>query len=306
MNVDSTIAEKNLSIASEYYRLFYDIKGKDRVYSGGTTGFIPFKITITLDGIAGFKIYQKLQVNTRFLPPGYPTTSEFIITGINHKLKDNDWESELTVILIPKFEEFDTIITTDSYSYVKPPEIKPVTSPTINAPTGTAADNEYFIFQYLKTIGWSKIQVAAAMGNMEHETIRTFSPDSFNPRDSNGSTDYGIIQWNSQFKPADGSNPGQSDLVKSKEMIKAIVGGTLQEQLDYLLTMSTVTKWLANPIYHADVATSTWEFASIVEVCDQCNKGRSIYESSYQFPRTANAEKIYQRFNSSNDRLYWP
>ena len=109
-----------------------------------------------------------------------------------------------------------------------------------------------------------------------------------------------------QFKPADGSNPGQSDLAKSKEMIKAIIGGTLQEQLNYLLTMSTVTKWLANPTYHTDVATSTWEFASIVEVCDKCNKGRSIYEGSYQFPRTANAEKIYQRFSDSNSKLYWP
>ena len=62
MKVDSTVIEKNLSIVSEYYRLYYDEKGKDRAYSGGSTGFIPFKITMTLDGISGFKIYQKLQI----------------------------------------------------------------------------------------------------------------------------------------------------------------------------------------------------------------------------------------------------
>jgi hypothetical protein len=127
MKVDSTVIEKNLSIVSEYYRLYYDEKGKDRAYSGGSTGFIPFKITMTLDGISGFKIYQKLQVNTGFLPNGYPTTSEFIVTGINNKLKDNDWETDLTVILIPKFEEFDSIMTTDLYSYVKhTPTVAPI------------------------------------------------------------------------------------------------------------------------------------------------------------------------------------
>ena len=72
MKVDSTVSEKNLSIVSEYYRLYYgegqtEIRNGDRKYAGGSTGFIPFKISITLDGISGLKIYQKLQLNTNFL-----------------------------------------------------------------------------------------------------------------------------------------------------------------------------------------------------------------------------------------------
>ena len=152
MKVDSTVIEKNLSIVSEYYRLYYDEKGKDRAYSGGSTGFIPFKITMTLDGISGFKIYQKLQVNTGFLPNGYPTTSEFIVTGINNKLKDNDWETDLTVILIPKFEEFDSIMTTDLYSYIKPAKI---TSPsiTMTGPCGSGVPQDDWIWPY-RAWGW--------------------------------------------------------------------------------------------------------------------------------------------------------
>jgi hypothetical protein len=174
MKVDSTITEKNLSIASEYYRLFYDVKGKDKTYSGGSTGFIPFKITMTLDGISGFKIYQKLQINTGFLPDGYPTTSEFIITGINNKLKDNDWETDLTVILIPKFEEFDSIMTTDSYVYVKP-YIPPVTtsltsSNSPNAPTPTPIVGNKKMKELLNSIGYTEgfvYELALAIGTKE-------------------------------------------------------------------------------------------------------------------------------------------
>jgi hypothetical protein len=306
--LNSTIAEKNVSIATEYFRIFYGLTAKDRTYSGGTNGFIPFKISLNMDGISGLKIYQTLRINTSFLPPGYPTTSDFIITGINHKLKDNDWETDLNILLIPKFEEFDQILTTDNFTYVQyvaptTPDISQST-PTINAPTGNAAEREYFIFQYLKTIGWSKIQIAATLGNIEHETIRTFSPEAFNDRDFGGTTDIGIIQWNSGNDP---NNPGQADLTKSKQMLLAQYGDTLEKQLNYLVNSWTNTnRWLNNPSYHPDVATSTFYFAKIVEVCHKCNSDRATYEGSYQFSRTTNAEKIYLRFNNPNDKLYWP
>jgi len=135
MNIDSTIAEKNVSIATEYYRLLYshEFNKVNKKYIGGGAGFIPFKISFTLDGISGLKIYQKLKINTSFLPIGYPTSLDFIVTGIDHKLSNNDWETNVNCVLIPKFEEFEQVMTTSNFTYVKPPTI---TSPpsTSNTP----------------------------------------------------------------------------------------------------------------------------------------------------------------------------
>ena len=44
------------------------------------------------------KIYNKVKVNTKFLPSNYPETLDFIITGVNHKLSGNDWTTSLETI----------------------------------------------------------------------------------------------------------------------------------------------------------------------------------------------------------------
>ena len=51
-----------------------------------------------MDGIGGIKIYNKVKVNTKFLPSNYPETLDFIITGVNHKLSGNDWTTSLETI----------------------------------------------------------------------------------------------------------------------------------------------------------------------------------------------------------------
>jgi hypothetical protein len=157
MKVDSTITEKNLSIVSEYYRLYYEvgqreIYSKSREYVGGSTGFIPFKLNFTLDGISGFKIYQKLQVNTNFLPAGYAESMEFIITGVEHKLKDNDWETDIKCVMIPKFEEYTQIITTDNFVYLKPP-VNSNSSTPLTGDCGSSVSQDDWVWPY-RTWGW--------------------------------------------------------------------------------------------------------------------------------------------------------
>jgi hypothetical protein len=162
MNIDSTIAEKNVSIATEYYKLMYSnglqetITNPDkRTYTGGSTGFIPFKISFTLDGISGFKVYQKLRVNTSFLPFNYAKTLDFIITGLNHKLSNNDWETNVECVVIPKFEDYDKIITTGNFTYVKPPSITSPISPsmTMTGPCGSGVPQDDWIWPY-RAWGW--------------------------------------------------------------------------------------------------------------------------------------------------------
>ena len=115
-DLDVTKIKENVSVATEYYKfLFGNRAATTNKFVGGGTGFIPFKLNITLDGISGFKIYQKLRINTDFLPDGYAVTTEFIITGVDHVLRNNDWETNLKLIMLPKFEEYEEIVTLDTF-----------------------------------------------------------------------------------------------------------------------------------------------------------------------------------------------
>ena len=44
-----------------------------------TIGFIPVGFNISLKGIAGIKIYNKLNINNTFLPNEYPKSLKFIV-----------------------------------------------------------------------------------------------------------------------------------------------------------------------------------------------------------------------------------
>ena len=118
---------KNLALATEYFKSYYKVAYEKNTYSGGTTGFIPFNIEFTLDGISGIKIYDKLVVDTSFLPHNYTETLEFIVTGISNTLKDGDWETVIKTTLIPKFEKTDIKIDSANFQFVKyTPEAPPI------------------------------------------------------------------------------------------------------------------------------------------------------------------------------------
>jgi hypothetical protein len=67
-------------------------------------------ITLKMDGISGIKIYNEVLLNTQFLPDNYSTNLSFIVTGIDHALRNNDWETTLKLTLIPlsKKEKYTT------------------------------------------------------------------------------------------------------------------------------------------------------------------------------------------------------
>lgn len=61
-------------------------------------GFLPVDFTVTLDGISGVRVFDKLTVNTDFLPPNYEKTLDFIITAVDHNIKNNKWYTTLKTI----------------------------------------------------------------------------------------------------------------------------------------------------------------------------------------------------------------
>jgi hypothetical protein len=78
-----------------FYKYAQSISSKEGSLES-SVGFLPFNLQIDMEGISGMKIYQKVKVDTRFLPSNYPKTLDFIITGVNHKLENDAWTTSLS------------------------------------------------------------------------------------------------------------------------------------------------------------------------------------------------------------------
>jgi hypothetical protein len=65
-------------------------------------GFLPFDLSIKMDGLSGMKVYQKYTIDTTYLPTNYPNSLEFIIKGISNTISNNEWITTLESMAIPK------------------------------------------------------------------------------------------------------------------------------------------------------------------------------------------------------------
>jgi hypothetical protein len=65
-------------------------------------GFLPFDLSLTMDGLSGMKVYQKFNIDTAFLPSNYPTSLEFIIKGISNRIENNQWTTTIDSMAVPK------------------------------------------------------------------------------------------------------------------------------------------------------------------------------------------------------------
>jgi hypothetical protein len=70
--------------------------------SSPNIGFLPFDLSLTMDGISGMKVYQKFEIDSNFLPTNYPDTLEFLIKGITHTIQNNVWNTTIESMAIPK------------------------------------------------------------------------------------------------------------------------------------------------------------------------------------------------------------
>lgn len=157
------------------------------------------------------------------------------------------------------------------------------------------SDNQKKVKDFLKGKGYTKQQVAGIMGNIQKES--TFNPSAVNKKDLNGYPSVGLIQWNGKYYP-DGGN-------KDAKVVLSSIGNTLEGQLNFLINMSSFKKFIVLESTKTSTQNAAYEFARLVEVCDQCNKGEEIYQKSYQYKRTEYANDFYNRFNNSSDPLHW-
>jgi hypothetical protein len=96
-----SIIQGNVSIGTEYYKYYVAKESNTGNGGGGSIGFIPFKLSFTMDGLSGVKIYNKLNVDTSFLPQAYGNNLDLIVTGVSHRLQNQDWETSIETTVIP-------------------------------------------------------------------------------------------------------------------------------------------------------------------------------------------------------------
>jgi murein DD-endopeptidase MepM/ murein hydrolase activator NlpD len=201
------------------------------------------------------------------------------------------------------------------------PDVKTVTKPEIEA-------NILEIKQKLKTAGWDKYEVAAALGNIEQES-------GFNPyasgKDANIKTtkNIGLIQWN-------GKTIDDVGRTVDAQMNYLLEGGwkrnTDRFRKAYINKLSTIDTTVAivkkkgkegNKVQgltpeQLKAYVSAYIFADIVEVCAGCNEGAEASTEGFKnyhtsknaeiynnWERSEQAVKYLNRMNDTNDKLKW-
>ena len=107
--LSNEIIDKNIAVVTEFYKYCHaEIQKENEKYGSPINGFIPFSLGLTMDGISGIKIYNEINISTRFLPTNYPESLKFIIKGVNHKLNNQDWETTIETIVQAQNKDYTT------------------------------------------------------------------------------------------------------------------------------------------------------------------------------------------------------
>lgn len=301
--VESTDIDSNKNNLASIIQKAIQVDNLDEQWNGASapdeyqgTGFIPFNLSLTMNGLSGMKINQQFLMDTDFLPTNYPTTLKFLIKNLSHEISNNKWVTKIETYSIPK--EVDKAVKNKSrlYSAKVPPNASPTTSKSTLS-TAEIQANQIKVKNLLKAAGLTQVQAAGVMGNIFKES--RFNPLATNAVDLNGYPSCGLIQWNGKYVGAS----------TNKEKVYDVIGRTVEDQIKYLLNnTSTMKKYLTTSASESKPYMAGYYFAKIVEVCYNCNKGLAVYQGDTNFKpynRSEYAIDFYDRFNNSSDALFW-
>jgi hypothetical protein len=108
------------------------------------TGFIPFNLSLTIDGLSGVKIGSKFLVDGSYLPSNYPNTVDFLIKNITHEIKDNKWTTNLESYCIAQGDSSYTTPKRESTSKETIKKEKPEGNPDRDKNTNTKNRGDFF------------------------------------------------------------------------------------------------------------------------------------------------------------------
>ena len=168
-----------------------------------STGFIPVELGITMDGITGIKIYNKLKINTKFLPSSYPESLKFIVKGVNHKISNNVWDTNISTISIPVSINPPTQATFSKSTVITPSFITATATPITDV---QQKNNIRVVATYLKDAGVTREGALGLIGNLLGESklnpsiVETVRNDAGYQTSAaiGGKGGFGIAQWTGQ------------------------------------------------------------------------------------------------------------
>ena len=152
-----------IKLGKSLYRNFKEKVDKKQYQDEGvvtmTNGFIPLQFQMSVEGLAGIKIYNKLNIDQRFLPSNYPNSLSFITTKVNHKIGENNWATDYECLSIPsststtsdKFKIFEDGLPAPTVSIQKTKVIPPQELQTVNNVRGPHSPDISTVNEYSPT-----------------------------------------------------------------------------------------------------------------------------------------------------------
>lgn len=98
------LAEEIENLKQQQRILEGNLEGKtnEKVFSN-SIAFLPLNLSLTLDGLSGFKIYQSFLLRQGLLPKNYPDNLKFLIRGISNTINSEGWTTTIETLSIPNF-----------------------------------------------------------------------------------------------------------------------------------------------------------------------------------------------------------
>lgn len=284
--------------------------GDDNAFNAGV--ILPLDFSLEMDGLSGIIPHSAFVIPSDSLPQSYLIQSgseagkqkvAFILHTIDQNFNSNKWTTKITgQTLNIRFEPLtDAERKQIQDAKDKQPSLeqyKTIGGESNTISNAQTTNNQLLVKNLLKQSGLSKIAVAGVMGNIQKES--RFNPKAINKKDTNGYPSLGLIQWNGKF-----INGGTQDA----NTVFSIIGNTIEAQINYLLNRyPTYKTWLREVRNSPNAGDAAYLFAKTVEVCYGCNRGPDVYFSEPKYgaaERSKFATNFYNRFNDSQDKLYW-
>ena len=72
--------------------------------------FLPFNLSLEMEGLSGMKLYQKFLISDDVLPPSYEKDGvEIQVKGVNHSVNTTAWTTKLDTLSVPAFKTQNTV-----------------------------------------------------------------------------------------------------------------------------------------------------------------------------------------------------
>lgn len=173
-NTITTLFEYDQAKQTQGAQLEKDASGslKNPNAASPNAGFLPFDLSVTMDGLSGMKVYQKYIIDTEYLPSNYPNSLEFIIKGISNTIDGNQWITTLESMAIPKNPYGSTIgqSAISQASRNSSRGTQPTNGTTWNDLNQNQKSNAIYLYNTLISYGFTDIEARAILGVVSKES----------------------------------------------------------------------------------------------------------------------------------------